>query len=298
MGNPFISVIVPVYNGEDYLYESLRSIKMQKFRDFECLVVDDGSYNTEATRKIVKSINDSRFTLITKENGGTASAMNVGLKAAKGLYFAWLSHDDLWLPDKLLISVPNLSLRRIVCTNYQLIDSAGSFFFNSNFEKQFNVSTGFDLITRSLIHGCTIVAPRELIVDVGFFDETLKFTQDYDLWLRAILSGYDFCFLSPATTIGRIHARQTSRISDTKIENSRLWERIVREWARSELPGSLSSKIDRLDSLAEFQNWCQANHLSEASKLLQEIAHSQQFMSRSLFVQLADHLRLHFKRFF
>jgi glycosyltransferase involved in cell wall biosynthesis len=93
---PLVSVIIPTYNYAGYIADALESILAQTVRDFEVLVVDDGS--TDNTREVVGRFTDARVRLLRKENGGTASARNAGRKVARGAYIAWLDADDLWRP--------------------------------------------------------------------------------------------------------------------------------------------------------------------------------------------------------
>jgi len=93
---PLVSVIVPTYNYGHYIADALESILAQTVRDFEVVVVDDGS--TDNTREVVTRFTDPRVRLISRENGGTASARNLGRREARGEFIAWLDADDLWRP--------------------------------------------------------------------------------------------------------------------------------------------------------------------------------------------------------
>ena len=97
-GLPKISVIIPVYNGQNYLREAIDSVFTQTYKNYEMIVVDDGS--TDKTWEMIQSYGSHLYG-IQKENGGVASALNCGIRHASGEYIAWLSHDDLFLPNKL-----------------------------------------------------------------------------------------------------------------------------------------------------------------------------------------------------
>lgn len=98
---PIVSVIVPVYNGEKYIMQTMSSLTSQRFQDYEIIVVDDGS--TDNTQKLVKHFFfDRRVRLVTKENGGTGSALNMGHSMARGKYATWCSADNIYLPNFLL----------------------------------------------------------------------------------------------------------------------------------------------------------------------------------------------------
>jgi len=93
---PLVSVIIPTYNYGQYIADALESILAQTVRDFEVVVVDDGS--TDNTREVVARFTDPRVRLLHQENGGTASARNLGRREARGAFIAWLDADDLWKP--------------------------------------------------------------------------------------------------------------------------------------------------------------------------------------------------------
>src|SRR5919202_5230350 len=98
MSSPAISVILPVYNGEDYLRFAVESVLNQTLQDFELIVVDDGS--KDSTPEIARSYG-ARVRYVRQENTGVAGAFNHGLRLAAGRYISWLSHDDVFLPRKL-----------------------------------------------------------------------------------------------------------------------------------------------------------------------------------------------------
>lgn len=99
--NPLISIIVPVYNTEQFIAETIESVIEQSYSNWELWLIDDGS--TDNSAKVIKSIaeKDNRINYVHKENGGQASARNLGIKKANGEYIAFLDSDDLWLKDKL-----------------------------------------------------------------------------------------------------------------------------------------------------------------------------------------------------
>ncbi len=110
--HPLVSVIIPVYNGEKYLRESIESIYSQTYSSLEVIVVDDGS--TDQSRLIANSYPGTRY--IFQNNAGHASARNRGIRTARGHYLSFLDADDLWLPEKLVLqmaafnTVPDLEI--------------------------------------------------------------------------------------------------------------------------------------------------------------------------------------------
>src|SRR5438132_7847564 len=98
MSNPTVSVILPVYNGENYLRLAIESVLNQTFQDYELIMIDDGS--VDSTPAIAREYGQ-RVRYVRQENTGVASAFNHGLELATGRYISWLSHDDVFLPEKL-----------------------------------------------------------------------------------------------------------------------------------------------------------------------------------------------------
>ena len=96
---PLVSIVIPVYNGSNYMREAIDSALAQTYRNIEVIVVNDGSRDDGATDAIARSYGD-RIRYIPKENGGSSSALNTGIRNMKGDWFSWLSHDDLYAPEK------------------------------------------------------------------------------------------------------------------------------------------------------------------------------------------------------
>src|SRR5688500_7147825 len=97
---PKVSIIIPVYNGANYLHEAIKSALAQTYQNLEVIVINDGSTDMGATEKIAQSFGD-KIRYFHKENGGVASALNFGIQKMTGSYFSWLSHDDLYEKTKI-----------------------------------------------------------------------------------------------------------------------------------------------------------------------------------------------------
>ena len=244
--SPMFTVIVPVYEGSNFLRECLLSIKNQTFKDFECLVVDDGSFNEFEVQTITSELDDYRFSVFRKNNGGVASALNLGLLHAKGTYSAWLSHDDVWHEDKLLTSLSNLEENSIICSNYIVVDATGKFIAESEFEKHFNVDSSTVLISRLAINGSSVIMPTSFRISVGYFDESLLHVQDYDYWLRVLLKKGEIKFEKKPLTLKRIHSSQVSQVLDNSLEFNYIFTRIIDYY---------NSKLLSLENLRERLFW-------------------------------------------
>ncbi|MFZ0444325.1 MAG: glycosyltransferase [Bacillus sp. (in: firmicutes)] len=183
--DPLVSVIIPFYNCS-YVAQAIESVLSQTYPHIELLVVNDGSYENQ--HLITPYL--SKITYIEQTNKGVASALNQGIKHAKGEYLVWLSSDDLISPYKiehqLNFMQENNALISFTCFN--IIN-------NDNQITQYNVGKYFkdDIeILQTLqefnpINGCTVMFSKEIIKTIGFFDENLKYAQDYDYWIRTAL---------------------------------------------------------------------------------------------------------------
>jgi glycosyltransferase involved in cell wall biosynthesis len=184
-GNPLVSVIMSVYNGERFLRESIDSILNQTYKNFEFIIINDGS--TDRTSEILNSYYDERIKVINQSNQGLTKSLNKGIKLSKGTFLARQDADDISLPERLkeqvefLESHPEIAL---VGTFAMFIDILGK-----DVKMCREVPTDSDTIKRDLLesncfyHGSVML--RKSIIDADLiYDESLQFYQDYDLWLR------------------------------------------------------------------------------------------------------------------
>ena len=190
---PRVSVLVAAYNGEAFVGEALASLGAQTFRDFEVIVVDDGS--TDGTAALVAKLatRDERFRLIRQANGGTQAARNAALAGARGAWVALLDQDDVWLPQKLeaQITLADADPRaNLLFTNYRVWDGTrtlGTRYTQRDKFPEGNVAVG--LARSCLFQASTVMVPRALAVELGGFDPTLRNAGDWDLWLRVAERG-------------------------------------------------------------------------------------------------------------
>lgn len=189
----FFSVIIPLYNKEDYIEETIKSVLNQSFNDFEIIIVDDGS--TDDSLKLASQFQDSKITLIKQKNLGASVARNKAIETAKGKYIAPLDADDIWHKNHLLElkslinSFPNAGL---FCNNYEIK-------LNDNFviKANFNFSYGSDHLEIPDFFDANIInyIPsssstaflKSSFVKLGAYDTSLRTGQDLDLWIRFAL---------------------------------------------------------------------------------------------------------------
>ncbi len=255
---PRISIIIPVYNGANFLREAIDSALAQTYTNIEIIVVDDGSTDDGATRSIAQSYGP-KISYIWQENGGCGAALNTGIAAMRGQYFSWLSHDDLYTPDKLSRQVEILrgliEKNTIIYGNYDLIDGNSKCFFSMRLEA-LGTPEQLDIplypLTRGLIHGCALLIPRVLFERYGTFDAALKTTQDYDLWFR-LFRHAPIKFDPHTFVLSRVHDEQNSRTQPAmKAEGDALWTRFVEEVTPAEAVAMHGSHHRYLINTADF----------------------------------------------
>ena len=188
--NPLVSIIIPVYNGANYLAEAIDSALNQTYSNCEIIVINDGSCDNGETEILAKSYGDDIF-YYDKPNGGVASALNYGIRQMKGEYFSWLSHDDYYAPNKIKkeINVVMESGDRtaLVQAEYEFYHMNSGTFTKTDFHKYYSM----DQLTNSVfsvlqlqIHACSALIHKSHFDRVGMFDESLKSVQDIDMWFR------------------------------------------------------------------------------------------------------------------
>ena len=212
---PKVSIVIPVYNGSDYLAEAIDSALAQTYINTEVIVINDGSNDEGKTDSTARSYG-SRIRYCYKENGGVASALNHGILKMKGDYFSWLSHDDLYEPTKIEDEIALIcSLNRdnvVVVSNARVLFRSGikkKTLINSVAFASFEVFLAMDAEVG--INGCSLLIPKRALLDSGGFDVHLPVTQDYDLWYRLSRKfKYEFVLLEKQLVVYRRHDGQDS----------------------------------------------------------------------------------------
>ena len=227
---PEVSVIIPCFNAEAFLTETLQSVCGQTYRQLQILVVDDGS--TDRTAEIAGKFarRDERICILVKPNGGLSSARNFGIDHARGKYVSFVDGDDLWHPTKIEKHVAHLESDEAIGVSYsatQFINTAGGK-LHRRFPKMRNLSD-YDLYCRNPITtGSTAVFRREIFAHHRF-DETLFGYEDVDCWLRIAFAPpakWRFEGIPELLTLYRVHAQSLSNKYDQQHESAeRAWKK-------------------------------------------------------------------------
>jgi glycosyltransferase involved in cell wall biosynthesis len=204
---PEVTVLIPAYNRANLIIESLESVFAQTYRDFEIIVVDDGS--TDNTAEVLHPLEEQGLLrYIYQKNAGEAAARNKGLLEARGRYIAFLDSDDLFEPEKLELQTEYLQNHPevgLVHSGYIKFDNAGnnlgyrdaSWFSGSIYPKIL-------LYWTTLMAVDAVLIPRSVLENVGLFNENLRTGPDLDLW-RRIARRYPFGFINKSLARVRVH---------------------------------------------------------------------------------------------
>jgi len=178
-----ISVLMPVYNGEKFLVEAIDSILNQTFRDFEFIIVNDGS--TDRTVEIIESYNDQRIKLINRENGGVSAALNTGLENAKGKYIVRMDADDISHLDRIEKQydfIKNNPEYIIVGTDVNYITEENDFVFRYFSPAYSNDDISAIASTQCPFIHTSVIFVKNAILKAGCYEETAYAFEDHFLW--------------------------------------------------------------------------------------------------------------------
>jgi len=202
---PFISVIVPTYNRLELLKLTLDSVRKQTFRDFEIVVVDDGS--TDGTWEWLEDQADLRA--LRQPNSGIATSRNNGAAAARGRWFAFLDHDDLWAPEKLQIQADfirdNPEVALVAARHVRL----GNRYSRPERPTWIKGDLLVKVFSESFIHTSSVVIKREVFDKIGGFPAQYRFADEFDVWLR-IARDYPIAFVDQPLVFIRFYEANTS----------------------------------------------------------------------------------------
>ena len=224
MKTPDVSVVIPVYNGVRFLSQTIESVLQQTHKNFECILVNDGS--TDASSHIIATFleKDPRIRYIEQKNQGGAAARNTGIEHAQAPFVAMLDQDDICLPQRLekqlqyLASHPAVTL---VGSFIQIIDAHGKLT-----QQDYPLPHGAETVTEKLGASCVLVNPsimfrRNVVLDIGGYRPQFSLVDDYDLFLRIKEAGYLLDSIPEVLLHYRLHGENHSVVKALDMA----WER-------------------------------------------------------------------------
>lgn len=224
-----IDVIIPLYNCAQYIREAIDSVMSQTYAPERIIVIDDGSTDVsgEIVKKIIAAGTRVKLEYYHKKNGGLSSARNFGIEHSDAEFVAFLDSDDTWLPSKLekqikCFEAGNVNLGLVYC-GYQVIDE-NSRFTDQHFVLKIDPEMKGEVFIK-LLHSNTIsssgsgvMIKRECFRTVGLFDETLKASEDWDMWLR-ISEKYEIDYVNEVLVNIRRHSSNMQGNFDHMLKN-------------------------------------------------------------------------------
>ena len=223
---PLVTIVIPVYNGTNFMKEAINCALNQTYNRIEVIVVNDGSTDDGATDCVAKSYGD-KIIYINKENGGVSSALNLAVEKMNGEWLSWLSHDDLYYPNKiekqisfinqLMNDEPSVNLNKIAihCAT-ESIDKDGKVikrpYYKDIPEKENSIDVILNNIYNYRLSGCSFLLPSACFHDIGGFREDIRTVSDVEFWYRLLFNGYHFyCMSNDVLVKNRSHGKQVGK---------------------------------------------------------------------------------------
>jgi len=257
--DPLVSVIIPAYNVSTYIYDTLASVLGQTLTDFEVILVNDGSPDTEELEQAIQPFR-SRIVYLTQENKGPGAARNLGILHARGQYLAFLDGDDIWLPGYLDAQMRMFEERPSLEMVYSDARVFGDTPFSGKTYMEICPSNGpvnFESLVSErcqVITSCTVVHQR-IFAKCGLFDVELHGTEDFHMWIRVAHGGAKIAY--HRAVLGRYRIRSGSLSSSPgrmHLEFMRALKKIENALSLSPERSSLvQSQIERFQAELELE---------------------------------------------
>jgi glycosyltransferase involved in cell wall biosynthesis len=219
---PTISIITPVYNAEKTIAQTIQSVLEQTYRDFEFLIINDGS--TDRTLEIISTFQDPRIQVFSYPNSGHSISRNRGLENASGHYVSFLDADDIWTPEKLETQLTALRTNPSAGFVYSwsnFIDEEGAFLHKGSYFRA-DGQVYQQLLVRNFIeNGSNPMIRKEVFDQVGMFNPNLAAAPDWDMWLR-IAKGHEFVCVPEVQILYRVSTQSVSA-NLQKLEAANRW---------------------------------------------------------------------------
>jgi glycosyltransferase involved in cell wall biosynthesis len=218
--NPLVSIIIPVYNADKWIFETIQSCLNQTWANLEIIAVDDGS--SDSSLRIMQNIKAKNLKIISQENKGGCAARNLGLKYAQGDYIQYLDADDLLAPEKI-----NVQMNRLLPHDpYTIASGPFAHFMNEPYPASFIADSGWrdydnplDWLYESLIFKAMFpvqvwLTSRENIVKTGEWDESIRYLVDNEFFARVLINSQKILFCPEAKSYYRKGHLSASHIKD------------------------------------------------------------------------------------
>lgn len=284
-----VSVIIPAYNQGHFLAEAVNSVLAQTYPLFEVIVVDDGS--TDNTAVVAQSFTDPRVRYVYKKNGGLSSARNEGLRHAQGDFISFLDSDDCFLPEKLEILLAALEEHPpvgLVAGQSIPVDEHGR-----HVGKRFDTPLPEDprrLLLGNPLHVGSVLVRRTWQDKAGFFDESLRSYEDWDMWLRLARAGCPLHYVPQPVALYRFHTAQMTR--DGRQMTTATFAVLDKLFEDPTLPANWQALRDQAYSQAYLRKTAQAyqgrDYAAGRQSLLQAVALDPALLAGDA-SRLADH---------
>jgi len=256
---PLVTIVIPVFNGSNYLKEAIDSALAQTYKNLEIVVVNDGSLDKGLTEAIALGYGD-QLRYFSKQNGGTSTALNLGIRNMRGDYFCWLSHDDLYHPECVEAQIKTLAdlddkttiTMTDLCTmdeNYQIMCADTNYTFDIKEWPPRAEARLYPVIYMKL-HGCQIMFHRSVFERVGLFDEEMLVAQDFEFFARAFRE-FPHVLIPRVLGTARDSSNRQGRRAESmgSVEYSRVFLSVIDSFLDEDFPMLASTKLQFLNDM-------------------------------------------------
>lgn len=220
---PLLSIILPVYNGEDYLAHTIDSVLSQSFQDFEFIIINDSS--TDSSEEIILSYKDSRIVYLSNENNlKIVKTLNKGISTSKGKYIARIDADDICMPNRFELQINFLESNSniaVLGTDMYFINENGKIIGRGIVQGQTSLEVKRELSRRCCLYHPSVMINYDLVGDKLYYDDNFLYAEDYELWLR-LRKEFNFANLSSPMLKYRIHSNSLTHTFNDKAVKSML----------------------------------------------------------------------------
>jgi len=282
----FFSVIIPTYKTSRYVCDALDSVFAQTFKDFEVIVINDGTPDTLELERRLEHYMD-RIIYLKQENQGPGGARNTGIRRARGEFIALLDSDDQWVPEHLaeMFDVigenPGLDLIYADAMNFGDSKIAGRTSMETS--PSFGVADFESLVeSKCTVFASSVVARREVLIEAGLFDKDFIYGEDYDLWLRVAHRGHRIDYLRKVHSLHRIHADNlTANVISSYQGQADVLKKLMKELPLSEsLKAKMELEIERCQAFMALERGKQQIVARQYERAIEELKCANDFFHR------------------